>query len=363
MIKHIILSLVIIAIILLSPTTAYTQEEISLINSSTAAQFPTQLVFNIKTSSINDITRIRLIYRVNKMNYANVISEAWPSFTPSPVVDTNWTWDMRRSTLPPGAQIEYWWKIEDSKDNSLITPVQTISFDDSNHSWQTLTSGKVTFLWYEGNRAFANNLMEAAEQALHKLADDTGAVLEKPVKIFIYHNSTELQKSMIFPREWTGGVAFTKYGTIAIGVSEDNLDWGKDAVAHELGHMVTHQITFSPYGHNLPTWLDEGLAMHAESGIDPSMPSRLKKALSKQKLISIRSLSSPFSAKAEEAYISYAQSQSIVNYLIDVYGKDKMLNLLLLLKEGSTIDDALIETYSFDQDMLDLLWQETLKDQ
>ncbi|GAI54848.1 unnamed protein product, partial [marine sediment metagenome] len=34
---------------------------------------------------------------------------------------------------------------------------------------------------------------------------------------------------------------------------EKQLDWGKRALAHELGHLVTHQITFSPYGAILPT--------------------------------------------------------------------------------------------------------------
>src|SRR4030042_216646 len=165
---------------------------------------------------------------------------------------------------------------------------------------------------------------------------------------------------MIFPREWTGGVAFTEYSTIAIGISAQNLDWGKKALAHELGHMITHQITFSPYGANLPTWLDEGFAMHAEGELDASMQLYLKKTMLQQKLISIRSLSSPFSAKSDEAYLSYAESQSIVEFIIGNYGKDKMLNLLSLLKEGYRIDEALTDIYGFDQDGLDQLWRGTL---
>jgi hypothetical protein len=168
---------------------------------------------------------------------------------------------------------------------------------------------------------------------------------------------------MIFPREWTGGVAFTEFGIIAIGVPTDQLDWGERALAHELGHMVTHQITFSPYGAILPTWLDEGLAMHAEGETDPYLKSTLEKALTQQKLISVRSLSSPFSAKQELAYISYAQSQSLVEFLIQKYGKDKMLQLLSLLKEGNTCDEALTEVYGFNQDGLDKLWREYIINQ
>ena len=98
--------------------------------------------------------------------------------------------------------------------------------------------------------------------------------------------------------------------------------------------------------------------MHAEGKPDPYLQGWLEKAISEQRLISVRSLSSPFSAKPEEAYISYAQSQSLVEFLIQDYGKDRIFRLLTLLKEGNTCDEALSEVYGFDQDGLDELWRE-----
>jgi hypothetical protein len=121
--------------------------------------------------------------------------------------------------------------------------------------------------------------------------------------------------------------------------------------------MVTHQITFSPYGANLPFWLDEGLAMYAEGEPDAYLESVLQKAIDQNNLISVRSLASPFSAIPEEAYISYAESQSLIRFLIQNYGRDKMLQLLNLFKEGNTYDDALTQVYGFDQDGLDAIWQ------
>ena len=141
--------------------------------------------------------------------------------------------------------------------------------------------------------------MAAAQQALARLAEDTGAYLEKPVKIYIYANAQDLQGAMIYPQEWTGGVTFTRYGIIAIGIAPTNLDWGKRAIAHELTHLVIHQMTFNPYN-DLPTWLDEGLAMYTEGQLEPEFATYLKKAIAENSLISVRSLSSPFSAYAEE---------------------------------------------------------------
>ena len=363
MIKRFFLA-ILIAVLFLAPTITHAQEEITLLDSTAEVYFPSALVFNIKAeSSSDDIAKVRLHYQVDRMNYARVTSEAWPTLTPSPKIETEWVWDMRKVSLPAGAIIRYWWTIEDAAGNKLITPVELVRFDDLRYSWQTLTAGQLNLLWYEGSQSFAEELIAAGQLALEKLARDTGAYLEKKVYIYVYANSEDLRGAMIFPREWTGGVAFTEYSIIALGISQGQLDWGKRALAHELGHLVIHQITFSPYGAILPTWLDEGLALHAEGEPDPYLQSWLKKAISEQRLISVRSLSGPFSAKAEEAYISYAQSQSLVEFLLQKYGRDKMLHLLTLLKEGNTYDEALTKVYGFDQYGLDGLWQEHITSQ
>jgi hypothetical protein len=349
----------ILAVLLFTvPNVTHAQEQIRLIDNTAEIYFPSALVFKIKAESQSDITKIRLHYQVDKMNYARVTSEAWADFTPSPRVGTEWVWDMRKASLPVGATVEYWWEIETRAGDKLVTYSDVIHFDDLRYSWKSLTAEQLSLSWYKGDQSFADELMAASQQALKRLTEDTGVYLEKPINIYIYASNEDLRGAMIFPQEWTGGVSFTEYGIIAIGVPPDELDWGKRALAHELGHMMTHQITFSPYGAILlPTWLDEGLAMYAEGEPDPYLQSVLETAITQQKLISVRSLSSPFSAKPEEAYISYAESQSLVAFLIQNYGQDKMLHLLNLLKEGNTCDEALTEVYGFDQDGLDKLWR------
>jgi hypothetical protein len=191
------------------------------------------------------------------------------------------------------------------------------------------------------------------------LTQDIGAYPERPIKIYIYASDDDLKGAMIFPQEWTGGVAFPAFSTIAIGISSGELDWGRRALLHELTHLVVHQATFSPYG-QLPLWLDEGLATYNEGELDPFLSSYLEEAISKDELISVRSLCSPFSAYAEKAYLSYAQSYSLVEYLLDNYGQENMLVLLAILREGSTYDEALTEVYGFDIDGLDTRWRAAL---
>jgi hypothetical protein len=102
------------------------------------------------------------------------------------------------------------------------------------------------------------------------------------------------------------------------------------------------------------------LAMYNQGDLSPEFSYRLEKAISEDKLLSVRSLCSPFSAEPEKAYLSYAESYSLVEYLLDNYSGDKMLGLLTLFKQGNTYDEALTEAYGFDIDGLDSRWRESL---
>jgi hypothetical protein len=143
---------------------------------------------------------------------------------------------------------------------------------------------------------------------------------------------------------------------MAIGIDADNLEWGKRAIAHELTHLIVHQVTLNPYG-DLPTWLDEGLALHSEGDLLPVFVSNLNQAISTDSLISVQSLASPFSVYANEASLSYAESYSIVEFLIESYGQERMFQLLSTFRAGNTYDGALEEVYGFDMDGLDERWR------
>jgi hypothetical protein len=363
MIKHVIL-ITSALFLLFSPSAVAAVDSIVVIDMDLDIDFPNQAVFTIEAESYVDIVDVRLYYQVDRMNYADVVSEGWADFTPASMVEASWVWDMRNSSLPPGAEVLYWWMVEDADGNRFETSPEIMHFDDERYSWHSLNStmplgGELSLFWYEGDTVFAQELMDACEEGLTRSTQDIGAYPEKPIEIYIYASTVDLKGAMIFPQEWTGGVAFTAFSTIAIGIPPSELDWGKRALVHELMHLVVHQATFSPYG-QLPVWLDEGLAMYSEGELDPVLRSYLEEAISKEELISVRSLCSPFSAYSEKASLSYAQSYSLVVYLLDNYGQDSMLDLLTILKQGSTYDEALTEVYGFDIDGLDARWRATL---
>ena len=361
LILSLVLSLLIAIQILFSiSTTILAQGEITVISSDAEMQFPSTITFSMEAEAASDIADIDLVYRKTGESLIPVSSRVDVDFIPGQLVAASWTWDMLETGgLPPGTEIDYWWLIEDAAGHELQTAPATIAFDDLSHDWQSLASDQVTIFWYEGDLSFVQDLVDAADEALERLAGEIGVALEQPVKIYIYASSGDLRNALIYPQEWTGGLAFPGYGTVIIGISPDNLAWGKRAIAHEMGHLVVHQALSGFYGH-LPVWLDEGLAMDAEGDLRPDLQTMLNKAIARDTLFSVRSISSSFPTDPDEARLCYAESYSLVQFLIDTYGSDKILNLLAVLNEGNTYDDAMLEVYDFNVDGLNAVWRESL---
>jgi hypothetical protein len=357
--KKIFIALIIVSLLVFFvPATAQAQSGLTVSPGMAMVSFPNSIIIGISAKSDVNITDIRVHYTVERQSFAKVIAEADVAFTPAKEVSTQWVWDMRRTgALPPGTGVTYWLTVTDSSNASVETLPSVIHFDDVRYTWKTLQEGQVTLFWYSGDDTFGSELMAAAQTALTKLADTTGASLTSAVKIYIYGSSGDLQGAMINPQDWTGGVAYAQYGTIAIGINPaTDLEWGKLTISHELTHLVTYQVTANPYN-DLPTWLDEGLAMYAEGPLDMSMAATLAIAEAQHTLITVRSLCSSFSAYTDQATLAYAESYEIVTYLIDEYGRDKMFELLSVFKQGSGYDDALKDVYGFDMDALNSLWQ------
>ncbi len=330
------------------------------LTASTQAAFPNSLTFKVHAQSDSNITQLRVHYKVDRQNFADVTSEGWAQFAPATTVDSQWVWDMRKSGLPPGSQVEYWWTAVDATGKTGQTSPTKVSFSDDRHKWQTITSGPITLEWYNGSQSFANALLTAGTQGLQRIESDTGAIPQGQVTIYIYASAQDLQSAQLFAQQWEGGVTFGGYDIIAVGVPTSQLSYGQRAVPHELTHWIVGQITFNNYGAGLPTWLDEGLATYGEGQLSPDYQSALDSAIRSNQLISVRSLSSPFSAIAQQALISYGESNSIVTFMINTYGKAKMRELLGVFHQGSRYDDALMKVYGFNQDGLDSLWKKSL---
>ena len=138
--------------------------------------------------------------------------------------------------------------------------------------------------------------------------------------------------------------AFAKEDNIVIfsyGVFDKETKWEKakfkEALIHEINHLFYQELRDDEYD---PLWLSEGLATFMQHG--------RKKFNYKDKLrITPEVLEQKFEEITIESYQIFAM---FIEYLILNFGEDKILELILELKEGGKLNNVFQEIYkkSFD---------------
>ena len=353
-----LLNLVLILTFSLFPTSrAFAAPQADVINNTVIFSFPETATFSATITSNAEITSIVLEYGNEQLTCGEVVAKAFPEFTPSTTANVSWTWDMRQSgSLPPGAKLWWRWRVTDKNGSESLSEIKTALWLENKYNWKTITQGDINFHWYSGDEAFANDLLDAAQGGLTLLKKDAGLVPDSPIDLYIFGSTNDMKDAILYEPSWTGGQAFPEQNIVILGISQAELDWGRSSIVHELTHVLVGHLTFSCLG-DVPTWLNEGLAVYSEGQLDLQFQSPLDQAIRSNQLLSVRSLSAGFSEVSDKANLSYGQSYSIVKFLIEAYSQDKMNALLTTLRDGTAIDDALVKIYGFDVDGLEDGWR------
>ena len=105
-------------------------------------------------------------------------------------------------------------------------------------------------------------------------------------------------------------------------------------------------------------------AVHREgvaSGMTPEgLAALLRDAAADGRLASLRALNASFPYDTEEARLAYAQSLSVVDYILDTYGTAGMARLIAVFREGISYDDAVRRALGLSLDELDRRWRADL---
>lgn len=354
------LSLLLISTIISAPQSVSAGPLTTVTNDQPTLNFPDSITFRANIESGTPITSVILEYGTDQLTCGSVVAKAFPQFTPGTAVNPEWTWEMRQSgSLPPGATLWWRWRYTDENGIENLSEKKSLTWLDADHDWQTVTSGFINLHWYSGDVAFAQDLLAAADTGLARLQNDAGLVPDQPIHLYIYANTEDMKDAILYEPSWTGGLAYAAHDIVIIGISPRDLEWGRDTIVHELTHVLVGHLTFSCLG-DVPTWLNEGLAVYSEGMLDSAAESQLNEAIQNDQLLSVRSLNGGFSEVTSRAYLSYSQSYSIAKFLIETYGQDSMNSLLVALRDGTTVDEALLQVYGFDIDGLETTWREAV---
>ncbi|MCB9006432.1 MAG: hypothetical protein H6656_03500 [Ardenticatenaceae bacterium] len=334
------------------------QTNITVTRNEAQVDFPQSVTFQLELEDASDVASVSLVYEVDRLSCLEADTAVPVELSGN---QAEWTWEMVRSgNPPPGATLSWQWQLTDRSGNVTTTEEQNHTFIDDRFDWQTVSGPNIRLHWYEGDEV-GPILLDAAVAGLDQLQNEMGITLDSEVQLFIYGDSGDMRDAVLYIQDWAGGVAFSDYNIILIGVPPRIAEsWGRPTVRHELAHLVIGQFGRSCVGGSRPTWLNEGLAVYAEGEPSETIQEDLANAIEKNSFEPVRSLNGAFSSHGPEAGIAYSQSYSVVKYLLESYGQEQMQDLLLTLAQGTGYDEALEAVYGFNVDGLEQAWRKSL---
>jgi hypothetical protein len=331
------------------------QPALDVTTNTATVEFPQRITFDLVVEPAAALAGAVLHYDVAQQSCVDVATEV-----PVAVAGgrANWTWVMSRSGNPPPGSTVWWqWELSGTDGRVTLTPRQEVTLVDERFDWRVVADERIYLHWYEGE-AVGQVLLDAAVAGLERLEADMGITLLDDVHIYIYEDAAAMRDAVLYVQVWAGGLAFSEYNTILIGVPPSQAQgWGQETVRHELAHLVLGQFGWSCLGGSRPTWLEEGLAVYAEGPSDEAMQLEINQAIAGDLFVPLRSLGGSFPAHGAAAGLAYSQSYSVVSFLLEEFGHEALQSLILSLAEAMPLDKALEAVYGFNVDGLETAWR------
>jgi hypothetical protein len=335
---------------------------ITIVRADAKVSYPTEIDFSLEARGVVEIRTVELEYGLSGRDCSPDVVIAVPdSFTPGTSVKAQWVWNVSElGDLPPGMKIWWDWRLVDADGQETRSAKKWVTWIDSIHSWTSISSGNIILHWYQGTEAYARDLMKSAEDARVILKQDVGAWPDSDINLYIYASNQEMKDALPGAKDWIGGLSFSEnQRTIMIGIGPGEEAWGKSTIKHELAHVAAGSIMGGCYG-SIPLWLNEGIAVYTEGTPDPLYVKLIEQAVYNDELFSLRSISDQYQEINGDPSLTYAESLSVVQFLVREYGHEKIRNILVALGEGYTYDSSLQSALGLDMDGLDDAWRKSL---
>ena len=261
----------------------------------------------------------------------------------------------------PNTRYDYRFRVL-GEDGAVMSPAASHTVQDTRLEWQVLEGDRVNVWWHRGDDGFARRALEIAEGAMADAADLLGVDQIEPVDFFIYAEPRTFREAMgPATRENVGGQAHPSIRTLfgLIEPRQIDSDWVEELVVHELAHLVFDEAVANPYQYP-PRWLNEGLAVYLAKGYDDGDRRQVEGAAGGGTIIPLQGLDGQFPTRPIRIGLAYAESVAAVDYLVERYGEDTLVELVTSFADGTGLDEAFTKATGADFAAFDDAWLESL---
>jgi hypothetical protein len=234
-------------------------------------------------------------------------------------------------------------------------------------NWQSRSGSHFIVYFKDAPEDFIANVLDSAEEYYRDITSNLGFTRygawswEDRGKIYIYRDAEDYVQATKQPG-WSGGSAL--YREKIINTYPLAAGFFDTLLPHELGHIIFRE--FVGFRSDLPLWLDEGVSSYQEKARRWGSNKTVKEAIKDKTFIPLEELSRRvLSASTDKKTVElfYAESGSVIYYLITKFGRYRFEEFCEALKKGEGIDQALNSAYSRFVNVKDLeeAWLDYLK--
>ena len=332
---------------------AVPDSRVQIVESSHRIEFPDRIVINLSAEGSADVRSVRLFYTVGPANarvytYPKSFRNTGP-MSAEFVIRTD-----RGGFIPQGVDIEYYYVFTDPE--GLETESDRFSFPylDPRYNWKRREYDDFTLIWHDRSDRAVRSVGGSVSVRMAAVKRLLGLDGDYDFKAVLINDRAEASRS--FPPvsqtsqdvSLYAGFALGDYGTFVLaGLNQDGM-------VHELTHLMVDEAVNTRLA-RVPAWLNEGIAMYFEPS-GSRRESELAWAAGRGDLLRLRHMRT-VPGRPDDVRLFYAQSASVVRFMADRFGEDRLANLFSAIGDGQSAEQAIATTYGMTVDQLDAAWR------
>ncbi len=215
--------------------------------------------------------------------------------------------------------------------------------------WNEYKSAHFIVLYRDTPLSFVKSVADSAENYYREITMGLGFnreqnwMSEHRAKIYVYEDDKDYVRNAQ-QYQWSHGAASVREKTIRTFPAAHG--FFDSTLPHELGHIIFHE--YIGFDVEIPLWFEEGVAMYQEKAKRVGAHDTVAKALKNGQFIPLTQLTNMrlySDTPTEQVQLFYAESASVVYYLINELGEYRFVRLCRELKSGGNFMEALASSY------------------
>jgi Peptidase MA superfamily len=221
--------------------------------------------------------------------------------------------------------------------------------------------GWIKFVYHPSIRERVQPLIADAAAARTTLTEWVGQPVLSEVRVVVARTPGEMATlappNAPYP-DYAAGVAYPEIGLVLLTIKpvhpNSQLDLG-EVFRHELAHVALEDAVG---GRPIPRWFNDGFAVMASGETSFVRMHTLWTATLSDNLLTLGQLERTFPSNENDADIAYAEAADVVRFLVRRQEAHRFRGLISRLRDGESMDSALLNSYGEETSTLESEWRE-----